>query len=525
MTPKVPDYGHQYADKKLAALIRRLHLSYRQARISLQEKIGAYMEQFEKEDAEQRALFDSGELSQEDYMAWRYRKIAGTRQWRDMLEQLTTDMVNQDKIAAGMMRDELPEVYAENHNYGTYQIERDLQMSTSYTLYNRDAVARLLKGNPDLLPQPRVDIPKDARWNRQHIQSSVLQGILTGESMKKIADRMQNVVGMDERAAMRNARTAVTGAENAGKLDSMKRAQELGVQLKKLWLATRDGRTRDSHVMMDGELQEVNEKFSNGCMYPGDPNGAPAEVYNCRCAMRSKVAGADPYSPDLSRNERLGGMSYDEWKRQAGERFYGKLFRERNILVSGLPEDLGFEKRSRTDNPSISQAIKFINPNFYKDTNMDYKHNCQRCTVAWEMSRRGYKVTAKPNPSHGQDFLENHYLAPFKGMSGRDLDVNLWKENHKWRLPGNGKSGVEQAMSDWGNGSRAIVMVQWENVQIAHAFIAENHNGIIRYFDPQTGNSDVSEYFNLAKRGKTEITRVDNLEFTEYIKDCAEKIK
>ena len=95
----------------------------------------------------------------------------------------------------------------------------------------------------------------------------------------------------------------MTGAENAGKLDSMKRAQELGVQLKKLWLATRDGRTRDSHVMMDGEMAEVDEKFSNGCMYPGDPNGAPAEVYNCRCAMRSKVAGADPYSPDLSRNQ------------------------------------------------------------------------------------------------------------------------------------------------------------------------------------------------------------------------------
>ena len=189
-------------------------------------------------------------------------------------------------------------------------------------------MARLLKGNPDLLPQPRVNIQKDERWNRQHIQSSVLQGILTGESMKKIADRMQNVVGMDERAAIRNARTAVTGAENAGKLDSMRRAQGLGVQLKKLWLATRDSRTRDSHVTLDGEMAEVDEPFSNGCMYPGDPDGAPAEVYNCRCAMRSKVAGADPYSPDLSRNERLGGMSYDEWKQQARERIETKEFKD-----------------------------------------------------------------------------------------------------------------------------------------------------------------------------------------------------
>ena len=110
---------------------KRLQRSYRQAQLNLREKIGAYMEQFEKEDAEQRALYDSGELSHEDYMAWRMRKIAGTKQWQDMLNQLTTDLVHADQIAAGIMRDELPEVYAENHNYGTYQIERDLQMSTS----------------------------------------------------------------------------------------------------------------------------------------------------------------------------------------------------------------------------------------------------------------------------------------------------------------------------------------------------------------------------------------------------------
>jgi len=47
--------------------------------------------------------------------------------------------------------------------------------------------------------------------------------------------------------------------------------------------------------------------------------------------MRSKVAGADPYSPDLSRNERLGGMSYEEWKQQAGARFYSRLFGEKAV--------------------------------------------------------------------------------------------------------------------------------------------------------------------------------------------------
>ena len=233
---------------------------------------------------------DAGEITEREYFRWRTAQIMMGRHWEQMRDQLAEDLVNADQLAASVVNGYMPEVYALNHNYGTYQIEHDLQMSTSYTLYNRHTVERLLRDDPNLLPHPRVNIPKDKRWNQQQITSSVLQGILQGESMDKIARRMQNVVGMDERAAIRNARTATTGAENAGKLDSMRRAQGMGVRLKKLWLATRDSRTRDSHVMMDGELAEVDDKFSNGCMYPGDPEGRPEEVYNCRCAMRSKVS-------------------------------------------------------------------------------------------------------------------------------------------------------------------------------------------------------------------------------------------
>lgn len=283
MTPKVPDYGHRFADKKLTALLRRLHLSYRQASINLQQKIVDYLEKFEKEDAKMRVLLDSGELSHEDYMAWRYKKIAGTSQWADMREQLTDDLVNQDKIAASIISNTLPEIYAENHNYGTYEAEVGSGYDTTYTMYDKNTVALLLRGEQQLLPypDPSLNIPKDKIWNRQHIQSAVLQGILTGESMQDIADRFENVVGMDERAAIRNARTAVTGAENAGRIDSYIRAESLGIKMKQMWLATLDARTRDSHAAMDGEKQDVGKTFSNGCRYPGDPEGAPSEIYNC----------------------------------------------------------------------------------------------------------------------------------------------------------------------------------------------------------------------------------------------------
>lgn len=332
MPPRVPDIGHRDTDKELYALIRRLHLSYRQARISLQDKIEKYLKEFEKEDAYKRVLYDSGELSHEEFIKWRQVMINDTEAWRNMLNQLSDDMTHQNQIAASMIDDTLPDVYALNHNYGTFEVEKGSGMDTTYTMYDKHTVKRLLRTNEDLLPHPSVPIEKDKLWNKQHIQSAILQGILTGEPMGDIANRLLSCTDMTERAALRNARTAVTGAENAGRSDSYVRAQNMGIKMRQMWMAVHDGRTRDSHAMMDGEQKEVGELFSNGCRFPGDPKGAPAEVYNCRCRMKAIVAGSDAYKngydPSLRPSEYLKkqGLTYEEWKRMHSERFYSKLF-------------------------------------------------------------------------------------------------------------------------------------------------------------------------------------------------------
>lgn len=330
MPPKVPDIGHRDADKELYSLTRRLHLSYRQASISLREKIEKYLDEFEKEDAKKRALYDSGELSDEEFSKWREQKIIDTRAWRDMLDQLAEDMTNQNKIAASMINETLPEVYAINHNYGTYEAETGSGMDTTYTMYDKFTVKRLLQEGELQLPKPSPKVAKDKRWNRQHIQSAVLQGILTGEPMGDIAQRLLSVAKMTESAAIRNARTAVTGAENAGRIDSYIRAQNMGIKMKQVWMATLDSRTRDSHAMMDGEKVDPGKEFSNGCRYPGDPEGAPGEIYNCRCTLVAEVEGADPYNPNLRPSEYLKeeGLTYEQWKEMHGERFYSKLFND-----------------------------------------------------------------------------------------------------------------------------------------------------------------------------------------------------
>ena len=120
-----------------------------------------------------------------------------------------------------------------------------------------------------------------------------------------------DVMGSNRKAAIRNARTAVTSAQNAGALSRYKEAKELGIEIRKEWISAHDGRVRDSHAHLDGVRVGNDEKFPNGLRYPGEPQGRPEEVYNCRCTMRAiflEINGAQRTNNTVE--------SYQEWLKE-----------------------------------------------------------------------------------------------------------------------------------------------------------------------------------------------------------------
>jgi SPP1 gp7 family putative phage head morphogenesis protein len=338
------DEGFKQSEKMLNELEAKLHKEYLQATKEMTEKVDKYFAKFKDEDEKQKARYEKGEITKKEYTEWRKRKMLTGKRYTQMRDTLASDLTKTAQIAMKYVDNKAIDVYALNMNYETYNIEHETRVDTSFTLYNHDAVQRLIKENPELLPQPKVDVDKSERWNLQHIQSAITQGILQGEAIPKIAKRMQRVTNMERSAAIRNARTAMTGAQNGGRLDSMKRAQGRGIEVKKGWLATLDGRTRDSHAVMDGEEVELDEKFSNGLRFPGDPNGAPSHIYNCRCRM---VHVFPKYRTDWSnmenRNtEKLGNMSYEEWKNNHKERLEKKKTKTKEITSNKAKESLSY---------------------------------------------------------------------------------------------------------------------------------------------------------------------------------------
>lgn len=128
------------------------------------------------------------------------------------------------------------------------------------------------------VPHPAIDRRRDLTWNERHVEAAARAAV--GRDPSVAARGVRDLADMNRNAAVRKARTAINGAENAGRMDAM-----LARGGSKRWVAVMDERTRVSHASINGEVVPVDRPFSNGLMYPGDPSGPPEEVYNCRCTM------------------------------------------------------------------------------------------------------------------------------------------------------------------------------------------------------------------------------------------------
>ena len=286
------DKAHILTDKKLEEMERHLSAIYSEAEKDIQKKANEYFAKFEKDDAKKRELVKQGKLTDKEYQQWRQNKIMYGKRFTAMKEDVAKQLLNVNQTATAYINGKLPEIYALNYNALAETV--DGVGGYSFTLTDANTVRHLATTDKNLLPFRELDPAKDIPWNMKKINSQVLQGIIQGESIPKISKRIMNVQEMNKDAAIRSARTIVTGAENKGRMDSYHRAEQDGIILEKEWLATSDARTRDWHNELDGVTKPVGEPFENAIgkiMFPGDPSADGANVYNCRCSMSAVVKG------------------------------------------------------------------------------------------------------------------------------------------------------------------------------------------------------------------------------------------
>ena len=319
----MPDIAHRRTYTELAELERRIAAEYKKAAGDLQEKIDEYFSKFKKRDAEQLEKLKNGEITADYYKQWRLAQIGRGKRFEALRNHVAERMTQANEVAAAYMNDRTPGIYSLNRNYAAYTIEQQVGAGVGFDLWDEQTVRRLIVERPDLMPYypPKRAVNRgiDLAYGKRQITAQVTTGILQGESIKQLADRLQTKIpDMNRTSAIRAARTAVTSAQNAGRLDSYTRAEEMGIQLKKRWLATLDSRTRHTHAVLDGQTRENDKPFEvegYKIMFPGDPNAAPEMVYNCRCTMIAEVEGVD--MSNALRRDRWGplpNMTFAQWE-------------------------------------------------------------------------------------------------------------------------------------------------------------------------------------------------------------------
>lgn len=329
------DYMTELMDNELGRLEKDITSLYSNVTKGIIVDFNKFTDTFIDEDVKYRALLESGEITQDEYILWIKRKTVQTDLYKATIESMADTLVRADQMAMAMINGVLPSVVAQSYNFvqslGFAAADKAGLSVGTFQVYNARTVQALMNGNNVL--KPKVDIAEDLKWNKDKLNKAINTSIIKGESMDKAAERLQHVSNMDSNVAIRNARTAITSAENLGRTEASDFIRKQGVPIDDVWECIYDNRTRDTHLLLDGTTRDKAGYFGVDILntplrYPADPLGDPEEIYNCRCRVSIELQGID-HSNDEELYESFMKEQYPEdWKNLQENQHYQDMRRE-----------------------------------------------------------------------------------------------------------------------------------------------------------------------------------------------------
>lgn len=246
---------------------------------TLKELKKVYLESLKEVERKLEQLLENPELPSKIYQA-RYQKAL-----KKQLEEII------DKIDDYSTIDEFLKKCYENNYIGVMydlqgqEIPLILPIDQERVLLAMTKETKLTSGLYDTLGYNK-------KLLAEAVNQEISRGIATALSYDEIARNINRRYWIGINKSQTIARTEGHRVSQIATYEAQKGAKAAGCSIVKQWDATMDSRTRDSHAKVDGEIREIEEPFSNGLMFPGDPNGSAAEVINCRCVSLQRATWA-----------------------------------------------------------------------------------------------------------------------------------------------------------------------------------------------------------------------------------------
>ena len=299
------------------AVIRKLKNQYHHAQKEIEKKAQALQEDINRFGTLANLAVDDEEKAQ--FLSMQQSKIY-QKQYQDALnKQISSVLDNMQVEEFKTVSGYLQKCYEEGF-VGTMFDLQGQGIPLCFPM-DQEAMVRAIQLDSKISEGLYSRLGEDVSVLKKKITAQVSRGIATGMSFQQVAQQLAGVTDIGYNNAVRIARTEGHRIQVQGAMDACYKAKEKGADVVKQWDATLDGRTRESHQAVDGEIRELDEKFSNGLMFPGDPSGGAAEVVNCRCALlqRARWALGDDFTKMDNETGELVSIKadeYDEFKKQ-----------------------------------------------------------------------------------------------------------------------------------------------------------------------------------------------------------------
>lgn len=189
------------------------------------------------------------------------------------------------------------------------------------------------------------EMGKDTKLLKKQIKAQISRGISNGSSYSEIARNINGKMDIGYTNAVRIVRTEGHRIQSASALDAMYAAREKGADVVKQWDSTLDGKTRDSHRRLDGQLRELDEKFEidgKKAIAPGY-FGSPKEDCNCRCGLLQRARWALDEDELKTLHERAEYYGLDKTSNFED-------FKEKYLKAVDISEDSGIIKKVEETN-------------------------------------------------------------------------------------------------------------------------------------------------------------------------------
>ena len=291
MTMKESEKNDKAIDKLVSGLEKELRINYEASLKNIRKQlVGLY----EKTDG---SFVD----------AVKYNRLSAIE------DQIGKEIMKLTGLTAETLKRGISETFVAAKMREVYAIEKSIGFATDFSLMNKKAINAAIKN-----PYDRIGFINRNKFNAEllarQVRQEITQGLIQGKSFQQTARDLKRRMEIGAGKARTIVQTETHRVRGVAKSETQEEAVGLGINIKKMWVASIDDATRDAHQMLDGLTIDIDEDFYSETggqgPGPGEMNTAEDDI-NCRC---TKITVIEGFEPSVRRVRGEGIVKFETFK-------------------------------------------------------------------------------------------------------------------------------------------------------------------------------------------------------------------